>query len=105
MEEPRIVREMMDIGREKGLEMGLEKGLEMGRLDESRRILRRLVLKQFRDLPDWLEKWTSGQTTPEAVEQVIESLLDVTKIGDLKSCLPQPSLCQQSPTRDGMKSC
>ncbi len=89
MQEPRIVQELMEIGHEKGLEKGLEK--EKGRLDESRRVLRRMVLKRFRDFPDWLEKWTSGQTTPEAVEQAIESLFDAREIGDLKSCLLQPS--------------
>jgi predicted transposase YdaD len=95
MQETRVAQELMDIGHEKGLEEGFEKGLvrghEKGRLEESRRLLRRMVMRRFRDSPDWLEQWMSKQTTAEAVEQAIDLLIDAQELGELKTYLQPPS--------------
>jgi predicted transposase YdaD len=87
LEETRVYKEIIEIGRQKGLAeglaQGLERGLEQGRLAELRSLLARLAVRRLGACPRWLEDWPQ-QAGPGVLELAIEELLDVRDLDELR---------------------
>ncbi len=75
MEETRVGREIM------------ERGEKSGRMKECQELLRRMVNRRFRSVPAWLDQWLNSQTMPDRVEEIIESLFEVTSVDELRTRL------------------
>jgi predicted transposase YdaD len=87
MEQSRVAQELIEIGHQQGH----QQGMDAGRLGECKSLLRRLVVRRFSVIPDWLEQWLPSQSVPEPVEQIVEALFDVHNLDDLKGLLPPVS--------------
>ncbi len=83
MEETRVGREF----GERWEKRGEKRGEKVGRMKECQELLRRMVNRRFRSVPAWLERWLNSQTIPDHVEEIIESLYEVTSVEELRTRL------------------
>lgn len=79
----RIARKRgIEQGLEQGREEGLEEGMEKGQRQEAMRMLRRLLVHRFGNLPDRIEDRLSSASI-EQIEKWAERLMDAENLDDV----------------------
>jgi len=73
LEESSYYQMILEKGMEKGIEKGIAKGMQSGRLEEARRVLRRLLALRFPGLETLPE--LDAITSPERIESLLEAIV------------------------------
>jgi len=73
LEESSYYQMILEKGMEKGIEKGIEKGMQTGRLEEARRVLRRLLALRFPGLETLPE--LDAVASPERIESLLEAIV------------------------------
>lgn len=82
-----ILEKGMEKGIEKGIAKGIAKGMQTGRLEEARRVLRRLLVLRFPGLETLPE--LDAVTSPERIESLLEAIVTASDAEAARAAIRQ----------------